>query len=111
MGLIATEPPARSALLIAFSGLVLLLLCEFRAASCVARGRADAKPPALTYKAPPGWKDTGPRVVEKGGIRVAFVATFSPAGGGKDDEVTVTALNLGANKLAQVNRWRAQLGL
>jgi hypothetical protein len=58
--------------------------------------------PPFTYKAPEGWKDTGGR-----GGAVPVDASFRAGAA----EVTVIGLPTAGGLLANLNRWRAQLGL
>ncbi len=61
----------------------------------------------IEYKVPDGWRDTGPR----GGF-VPILASFSLAGGGDKDEVTVIQMGGdGGGLLGNINRWRGQVAL
>jgi hypothetical protein len=64
----------------------------------------EAEPASLTYTTPPGWKE-----LPAGGFRKA---AFKVVEGDQEAEVTVIPLGGQAGSiLANVNRWRGQLGL
>jgi hypothetical protein len=58
---------------------------------------------ALRWKLPDGWSEAHP-----GGMRVA---TLTPPGGGKVDVSVIALPGPAGGELANVNRWRGQLGL
>jgi len=68
-------------------------------------GGAPARGNGLKYDVPPGWTE---RPAANGFARAAFAVTD----GGQTAEVTVTPLGgMAGGLLANVNRWRAQVGL
>jgi hypothetical protein len=66
-------------------------------------------PLPFTFEVPPGWKELGGRVEQKGIIRVDILAAFSLVGGAKDDEMNITALKGGGGAEALVKRWADQV--
>jgi hypothetical protein len=64
-------------------------------------GHPPAGRPKLTYTTPPGWQDLGPQ--RRGPVVLDAVLRAGAA--------EVTASRAGGDLLANVNRWRAQLGL
>lgn len=66
---------------------------------------APAKPPAVNYRTPAGWK-------EQSDSRPFVVASFQIAEGDRLAEVSITPLRGdGGGLLENVNRWREQIGL
>ena len=60
--------------------------------------------PALKYTVPPGWQEKPPTEIR--------LASFSIAENGKQADVSVVPLGgMGGGDLANVNRWRGQVGL
>jgi hypothetical protein len=70
--------------------------------------KADAP---VTWTVPAGWKETGPRVSNRGGITVRIFNTFA-VGDSKKAELTVNRFDGQSDVPANVNRWaRNDLGL
>jgi hypothetical protein len=65
------------------------------------RVEAGGKNPKFT--APPGWKDTGARQLR--------LATFLPPGDAKDPPQLYISTPFGGTLLANVNRWRDEVGI
>ena len=76
--------------------------------------RDNTPPPAessaLKFDKPDGWEE-GELVVSRGGITLRHEAAFTAADGEQEVEVTVDRLPLARPALANVNRWRQQVGL
>ncbi len=74
---------------------------------------AERGPPSLdlTYDTPEGW-EPGELVISRGGITIRRQAAFNVLDDDQEVEVTVTALpTVRGDLLANVNRWRVQIGL
>jgi hypothetical protein len=67
------------------------------------KARPDG-PARITYTTPNGWTDTGPA----GGFTLA---SFKIVEGGQSARVTVTPPGIAGSALANVNRWRKEVGL
>jgi hypothetical protein len=78
-----------------------ILVTLATALSCALLGAEDTKPP--TFKVPKGWVSAG---ADKLGI-----ATAKFTSGKGDKEIGVVLLKAGGGLEANVNRWRAQVGL
>jgi hypothetical protein len=75
-------------------------------------GPRKPKPLPITYKAPDGWTETGPRMEGSGGFQVPIFTAFQVGNPEKKTEATVTTMPAGnVPLLNQVNRWRGQVGL
>jgi hypothetical protein len=62
----------------------------------------------LSYTVPAGWEETGPR----SSMGITILTSFAIREGDQQAEVQVTPLaRVGGGLLANVNRWRAQVGL
>jgi hypothetical protein len=71
------------------------------------------RPPALAikYAVPEGWRETGPRISERGGISVRIYTAFD-VDESKKAEVTVQVFPAAfGNWSMNVNRWRGDVGL
>ncbi len=74
----------------------------------------DSRPTAanssLTFDKPDGWKE-GELVVSRGGITLRHEGAFTASRGDEQVEITVDRFPPAAGALANVNRWRRQVGL
>lgn len=78
----------------------------------MAGGMRRPKPLPITYTTPDGWVETGPRMEGSQGIKVPILTAFTIGEGEKKAETTVTFMpKMDVELIAQVNRWRGQVGL
>lgn len=74
----------------------------------------DSRPPTarstLSFDKPDGWEE-GELVVSRGGITLRHEAAFTATDGNRQVEITVDRFPPAGGTLANVNRWRRQVGL
>jgi hypothetical protein len=66
-------------------------------------GPASSQPPGITYEIPAGWEESPGNAVRVASLRVSHAAGAA--------DVSVTRFLGGGDLLANVNRWRGQIGL